>query len=162
MTLFTPPGGRRRLGTVREVIEEFLSRGYNGSKGQALKDYRFILRAFIDLKGDVKIDDLIADDLEKFIEDHKAWESDWTKMRVASTVKRAFSWAWRKGLIDRHPFIGVNYRPGERGKPISEEHFRMLLRNTSAEYRRVLMFLAWTGSASERSLRRSGSSPSAL
>jgi integrase len=140
-----PSSGRRRLGTVADVIDEFLSRTKENQKGRIWDTHRTVLADFKAAKGLVAVDDLICDDLEKFIEDHPAWKSAWTKKRVAQTVKRAFSWCWLKGLIDRHPFKGVSYQQGERGKPMSEEHFRMLLRDTTAEFRRVLLFLWWTG-----------------
>ncbi len=137
--------GRRRLKSVADVINEFLSRTKEMQKGRIWDTHQVVLAEFVAAKGLVAVDDLIGDDLEKFIEDHAGWKSSWTKKRVAQTVKRAFSWCWLRGLIDRHPFKGVNYQQGERGKPMSEEHFRMLLRDTTPEFRRVLLFLWWTG-----------------
>lgn len=73
------------------------------------------------------------------------WKSDWTRLRVASTVKGAFGWARRMGVIDHHPFAGVSYPVGESGQPMSDTQYRSLLRATSAMFRRVLVFLRFTG-----------------
>jgi integrase len=113
--------------------------------GEHTRNRKYFIGLFIAAKGDISMDDLIADDLEKFIEDHPAWKSGWTRLGAARTIKRPFSWAWNKGLIDRHPLKCVTYEQGERMKPMSETDFRLLLRETSAEVRRALLFMWWTG-----------------
>jgi integrase len=141
----SPSPGRRRLNTVREVCEEYLLRGQAGRSEPARQNARGNVAEFLTAHGDKLVADLIPDDLESWIEGHDAWVSDWTKMRVANVIKRVFAWAWQRGLIDAHPFKGVAFRPGERGKPIADADFAALLRDTSAEFRRVLLFLMWTG-----------------
>ena len=88
---------------------------------------------------------LICDDLEKWIEDRPKCESPWTKKNLAQTIKRPFSWAWKKGLAVSNPLYGVSYSKGERGKPMTELQFRMILRDVQVDFRRVLLFLWWTG-----------------
>jgi site-specific recombinase XerD len=144
MSANTPPH-RQRLATVREVCEEYLARDDTALHGASRANLVATVKEFMAAKGNIAVTDLIGDDLEKWIEEHPAWKSPWTRMRVAGNVKRAFSWAWRKGLIASPPFMGVSYPAGEAREPMSEEHFRMLLRDTSVEFRRALLFLWWTG-----------------
>ena len=138
-----PP--RRRLNTAREVCQEYLDRVIAGKSGVGWMNARAEIVKFIAAKGDVLVEDLLCDDLEQFIEDRPTLKSNSTKKRVAQSIKRAFSWAANKNLIGSHPFKGVAYGRGDRGKPMSEAHFRLILRNVSATYRRALLFLWWTG-----------------
>jgi integrase len=141
----SPRQPRRRLTTVREVCQEYLDRALAGKIGPGWTTIRVEVTGFMNAKGDIAIDDLICDDLEKYMEDNPRWRSGYTKKRVAGAIKRAFSFAWNKGLVGAHPLKGVSYAPGKRGEPMSEEQFRFILRNVSAEFRRVLLFLWWTG-----------------
>ena len=68
---------RRRLTTVAEVCKEYLDRVQHMTR--AMKDRRTNILAFSAAKGHIAIDDLIADDLEKWIEDHPSWKSAWTR-----------------------------------------------------------------------------------
>jgi site-specific recombinase XerD len=145
MSAKPPRPRRRRLETVREVCEEYLARALAGKTGAGWKTRRAEITRFIADRGDIAVDDLIADDLEKWIEDRPALASGHSKKRVAQTIKCCFSWCWKKGLIGSHPLKGVAYQPGERWKPMAEEYFRKILRSVTAEYRRALLFLWWTG-----------------
>src|SRR5947207_1937430 len=89
----------RRFTAVGQVCQEYLDRNQDTQKGRAWPAHRAEIAQFIAAKGDISVDDLIGDDLEKWIEDHKPWKSDWTRLRVARSIKRPFSWAWKKGLI---------------------------------------------------------------
>jgi len=66
-------------------------------------------------------------------------------MRVSSTIKRPFGWACRKGLIGRNPFATVAYSPGPRGRPMGDDVFVSFMRRSDAIFRRVLLFMSWTG-----------------
>jgi hypothetical protein len=110
-----PP--RRRLTTVREVCQEYIDRVLSTKTGLGWDTVRIRIAQFIVAKGDIGLDDLICDDLEKWIEERPDVESDWTKRGLAQTIKRPFSWAWNKGLIGCHPLKGVSYSQGERRKP---------------------------------------------
>jgi integrase/recombinase XerD len=145
MSASSSPNGRRRLNTVREVCQEFLDRVLSVNTGSSYKTRRKEIVEFMDAHGELSVQDAISDDLEKYIEERDAWKSNYTKKRVAATIARPFSWAFRKGLIDRHPFIAVTYPRGERGRPMEDRTFRLILRNSTAEVRRILLFLSWVG-----------------
>jgi integrase len=141
----TRPPRRARLTTVSEVCQEYLNRVVAGKIGKGWDGHRLQINQFMSGHGHIDIDDLIPDDLEGWIESHETWKSDWTKLRVASTIKRPFAWAFRKGLIDRHPFGDVNYPPGPRGRPMERSDFLRFIRGADAGFRRVLYFMALTG-----------------
>ena len=110
---------RNRLNSVREVCEAYLDRGIAGKDGGGWHSARVAVRQFMAAKGDITLDDLICDDLEQWIKSHSDWKSNWTKKRVAQSVKRAFSWAWNKGLIGSHPLKGVSYSAGDNGEAMT-------------------------------------------
>lgn len=84
--------------------------------------------------------------LRLWIDGHASWKSDWTKLRAARTVLRAFNWCKKVGLTAANPFEGGEpYPTGGRGRPMSDETFRKLLRGSDALFRRVLTFLYFTG-----------------
>src|ERR1051325_1919125 len=145
-TMSALPPRRPRLNTVREVCLDYLNRDAAVSiENEFSRERRRIILMFIAACGDITMDDLIADDLEKFVENNQGWRSSHTRLNGARIVKRALNWAWNKGLIDNNPLRGVTYPRGERFKPMRVEDFRILLRDTTAEFRRVLLFLWWTG-----------------
>jgi integrase len=145
MSEAAPRPPRRRLATVAEVCKEYLNRAVGAKTGGGWKSVRAEIGKFVAAKGDIAIEDLLTDDLEQFIEDRPLLKSGWTKKRVAQIIKRAFSFCQKKGLIDRHPFASVSYQIGGRREAMTEDQFRMILRSVSVEYRRVLLFLWWTG-----------------
>ena len=146
MTAEAPRPRRPRLNTVREVCQEYIDRTVSAKGGKlGWETIKTRLVNFMADKGDITLDDLIADDLEKWIEEHPAWKSSWTKKNAAGAIKTAFEWALKKGLIGGHPFRGVSYSQGDRIEPMSEKDFRRILSDASPEFRRVLLFLWWTG-----------------
>jgi integrase len=136
---------RQRLNTVREVCQAYLERGVGDKHGPGWDTVRVIVNGFMEVAGDLALDDLICDDLESWIEKHDGWKSNWTKKRVAVQVKRAFNWAEKKGLIIGNPLKGVSYPAGDNGDAMDEDTFRMYLREASPDVRRVLLFMWWTG-----------------
>jgi integrase len=148
-------GGRQRtIRTVAELFRDYLRRTQADQSPKTFGDRKALLDAFaaspvvnspIEVYGTLPIAELVVDDLERWIEDHAAWNSDWTRLRAAGSLKRPFSWGCRKGLIESNPFSGVTYSQGERGQPIAEADFRSLLRASPPELRRPLLFMTWTG-----------------
>jgi integrase len=137
---------RERLTTVGDVIKTYLNRTAETCKGNGPRTCRRILEQFAAAKGDISMEEVIGDDLEEYIESQKQWKSGHTRRRGASTIKKAFSWAMKKGYIRAHPFAGISYRMGSRRPPMTEAQFRALVRVSTAEFRRVLYWLWWTGS----------------
>ena len=54
-------------------------------------------------------------------------------------------WAKQLGIIERHPFTGIACRKGNRGRPVTRAEFQAMLRNTKPVFRRLLIFLRYTG-----------------
>ena len=87
--------------------------------------------------------------LTQWLDANPDWKSDWTLYRIVGTVKRAFEWSCRQGLIAANPFKHVNHRPGAPRRPITDAEFQALLRGAPGRrgrpFRQALIFLRYTG-----------------
>jgi integrase len=135
----------RQFGTIAELFTTYLERNKDRHCPRSFEEQCRLLNCFQAGVVVERIEDLIPDDLEGWIESNAQFRSDWTRRRIAATIKRPFNWAIRKGLLGTNPFAGVSYSPGQRGKAITEADFRAFLRGSQPDVRRVLLFLRWTG-----------------
>jgi len=74
--------------------------------------------------------------------------SEWTMQRIVSIVKRVFNWALDMELIERNPigrFRRSGQKPKSQRKPMSDEDFQTLMRNSAPMFKRLLIFLKFTG-----------------
>ena len=132
--------------TITDVIGAYVTNGTRKQSPRALADCKRLWALFSAQHGGRLVTECRPADLLLWVNQHQGrWRSDWTLMRVAATIKRPFSWALKLGLVDRNPFSGVTFPPGERGRSITDEEFRGLLRAASAPFRRVLIFQLATG-----------------
>ncbi len=131
--------------TVRELFDLYVLSKQHKQSARTFEERKRLLDLYAVDYGVVPIVDLIPADLELWIERYPSWKSDWTIHRVISTIQLPFNWGARLGLIGRNPFLSVTHPTGERGKPIDEKDFQLLLKNTTPIFRRVLMFQWWTG-----------------
>ena len=136
---------RREIITVRDLVSEYLARTESMQGVDTFTERKAKLLMFVADKGSQHIEGLIPDDLEGWVELHQEWKSDWTRLRVANTIKRPFNWATKKGLIGRNPFAMVSYPEGPRGRPMDRRDFLRMLRATDDEFRRVLLFMSISG-----------------
>ncbi len=128
-----------------ELFESYLQRTEAKQTARVFKERARLLRLFAGHVQDLPIGEMIADDLEAWIEGNPDWASDWTRLGVAGTIKRPFNWAVKKQLIACNPFASVSYPTGPRGTPMKDADFRRLLRHFPALFRRVLLFMSWCG-----------------
>jgi integrase len=131
--------------TSRDLFVVYLERTEAAQTPKVFAERKRLLGLFLVWRGNTPILDLIPDDLEEWIERQESWKADWMRLRVSSTIKRPYNWAVRKGLLKFNPFMSVSYPTGARGKPIDLNSFRSMLRSTTAVFRRVLLFMSWTG-----------------
>src|SRR5262249_12854634 len=85
-------------------------------------------------------------DLRQFIAAHPEWSSPWTRLSVTVSVKRAFNWACQMRMIHEYPFHG--YRTNEERPPMApmpDGDFRLILRRSRPSFRRLVIFLRFTG-----------------
>lgn len=131
--------------TVREIVETYLPHAARGAAPRAHAERERILRLFLETHGETRLSEARPFHLRLWVDTQEQFKSDWTVKRVLSTIQRPFNWAARLGMIDRNPFWGVSHRAGKRGRPMTEEEYRRLLRATDPIFRRVLVWLRYTG-----------------
>ena len=115
------------------------------------------LQSFAEAHGRCAADAVTIDHLERWLDEHPNWVSDWTKSFAVRQVKGAFSWAAKKArLILVNPFAGYSTPNGEPRREMTAKEFQDILRGTrneryktrptpSARFRQVCMFLWYTG-----------------
>lgn len=136
---------QNRFQTVNCLLTDYICRTKDKQSLATFAERQRLLADFATTYGEANIDGLIADDLDRWIDAHPGWLSDWTQLRAVNTVKRVFNWAWKKGLITRNPFAEVTRPTGPRGVPMPEKDFRAIAAAAEPELRRLLWFLRWTG-----------------
>ncbi len=84
-------------------------------------------------------------DMDEWIRQNPAWQSDWTIKRNMDTIRIVFKWAAKSDLTSRNPFKDCTHPTGENGRDMTGDEFRALVRGTDAPFRRVLFFMRLCG-----------------
>jgi len=136
----------RRLRSVRQAIDAYLASPDQGHISSICwQERKRLLEMFAAELGDLRLSHCRVGHLERWLAAHPCWSSDWTRMRVAHTIGRAFNYLAHLGEIRGNPFSGFHARQGPRGRPLERHEFQALLRCSDACFRRVLVFLRYTG-----------------
>jgi len=144
--------------TVRQVIDWHAANYARSSSAVAEKERRRVRCLFCTWSGpactegqtveygDWPITSCRAADLLEFI-NGECSQADNTRRRWCQTLQKPFNKAAGFGLIGRNPFKAVSSEmpEGEHGRDISDAEFRALLRLSNANFRRVLIFLRFSG-----------------
>lgn len=80
-----------------------------------------------------------------FIDSRPSLKSDWSRKRWLTTIQRPFNHAARLGLIPSNPFWGLQLPSGGEGRDWTRREFQAALRHCAAYFRRLLIFMRWTG-----------------
>lgn len=131
--------------TVRIICAHYCAHSRSEQSDRTFEDRKRIIDAFVAAHGDIRIVEARPFHLRLWVDSHEKWKSDWTKKRVISTVQRCFNWAVKLGIIERNPFAGISQREGEPGRAMTDEEFSSALRSSSVPFRRLLIFLRYTG-----------------
>jgi site-specific recombinase XerD len=131
--------------SVRQLIETYLAHDREARSPECVKEKKRVLGLFCADFGERAVTSLKPYDLLFWIDKHPKWASGHTKNRIKSTVARPFAAMLRLGLIDRNPFTRLSYPAGETGRDMSDAEFQMLLRHASPMFRRILIFLRFSG-----------------
>lgn len=131
--------------TVAEVIAWFLANDTRMQSVEARKERARVLGLFVGRYGARPVSEMIGADLVEFLNAHPGCAARWTRKRWIATVKRPFNYAARLGLIPGCPFAGVSAPKGRRGRDVSPAEFQAMLRAATPAFRRVLIFLRWSG-----------------
>lgn len=133
------------VATVGDVAALYLRHATADQNARTFADRRHVLLAFTAAHVGLELASAKPYHLRLWTDAQTQWKSDWTKKRGISTVQRAFNWAVKLGIIDRNPFWGVSHRAGEYGRAMTDSEFQDSLRSSSQPFRRLLMFLRYTG-----------------
>lgn len=146
------PGRGTTRRTVAEVVRWYFANDTAVKSAETKMEKARVLCKFCEfsnsagrLLGTSCVDECTGADLAEFLNVAFAGCKQWTRCRVAATIKRPFNLATRLGLINSHPFGGVSERRGERGRDITWTEYRAILRSTCPAFRRALIFLRFTG-----------------
>jgi integrase/recombinase XerD len=130
--------------TVQQLIDCYLAHE-PPRNADAAAEKRRVLALFAADFGARLVTGLRPYDLLFWIDAHPKWSSGWTKNRVKSTVAAPFAWMTKLGAIDRNPFARLSYPTGDTGRDMTEAEFHLLLRASGAPFRRILVFLRYSG-----------------
>jgi integrase len=131
--------------TVRQVVETYLTYLDANLNKHHVEECRRVLGVLVQDIGNKPLSECKPLDLLAWFKAHPSWKSPWTVKRINNTVQRAFNWCWRMGLITGNPFRAVTQESGDIRRAMTEQEFRLLLKNSGPLFRRFLLTLRWTG-----------------
>jgi integrase len=131
--------------TVNDVVTRYLAFAERRTGEEAHAECTRVLGLFADKFGHQTIDECRPLQLQDWLYERPSWKSDWTLKRICSTIQHAFKWAAKMRLIPFNPFDGVTHPVGEAGRPMTDQEFSLMLRASSPLFRKVLIFLRYTG-----------------
>lgn len=134
--------------TVPQVVRLYLDYAVHKLAPKTFENHERYLLPFADEYHDktMRVGSARKSDLELWIRKNgDAWKSDYTRRTIVGIIQACFNWAVTDEHTARNPYKGFSWREGEPRRPMTEEEFVTLLRNTSAIFRRVLLFSAETG-----------------
>ncbi len=130
--------------TFRQLVPLYLSNRAAKQSAETLEGRQRIFDAFAAEFGDVPLANLTPADLVFWLDRHPEWKSEWTRKRTVSSIQCVLNWGRRLRLCI-NPFEGVSNPEGDRGRPITSDELRKLLRVSSALFRRAVLFMHLTG-----------------
>jgi integrase len=131
--------------SVGDVITLYKDSRTRDASPDGLKQRDKLLAEFSEALGRRLVTDVKPVEMLWWLRSHPGWKSSWTIRRVVVTIKTPFNWAAKYGLIDRNPFLPVTHEQGDPGRAMTNEEFQTLMRNSGPEFRRVVVFLRFTG-----------------
>lgn len=132
--------------TVREVITFYVKQdGALGTHAESRLERLRILSLFVDAYGAYCVEALRPFVLTNFLKAQPTLRANETRKRWASTISCAFNTATKYGWIERNPFAGMSFPGGKPGRDMTDAEFGKLLKISRPNFRRVLLFLRYTG-----------------
>jgi integrase len=146
MSILSAPGRPGQCETVHELIEMYLAQARRDLSTRSYETVSCILRRFDGSAGALSWAECRPFDLQCWLNEHPEYRSEWYRRCVISSIKRAFNWACEMELIARNPFARIRSRGRpQRRRPMTEDEFQTLLRGSDPTFRRLLIFLKFTG-----------------
>jgi integrase len=141
--------GRRNghsIGRVDELLDEFLEHVQHNQKSSTYRLYRRYIGDFNDSIPNKRVHDLCVHDVQRWL-NAKSWNSTTQKIAVGS-IKTAFNWAIRQGLIQASPLAGMK-KPAalSRDVLVMPDQWKSVVNAVKDEaLRDILVFMRETGS----------------
>lgn len=134
--------------TVADVCELYKAMGMRELAETTKPNVFLSLRDFAEEFGHKKVVDCKPVELIAYMQSNEPrWKSAHTRAWRLAAIKRAFNWALDLQLVAANPFARVRVHGAKaRRKPMSDDVYQALLRNSPAIWRRLLVFLRFTGS----------------
>lgn len=134
--------------TVQELVDLYLAAEAANLSPDNLANKQAVFARFVPDFGHLRPDECQPLQLATWINEHPEWQSGWTVQRVLNDIKRVFNWAVGNNLIRDNPFRSVRVprrKIKRRGRPMRHAEYMAGLRSSAPEFRRVLMFLRFSG-----------------
>jgi len=139
--------GRRNghsIGRGDELFDEYLEHVQRNGKDGTYRLYKHHLSDFNRSIPSKRVHDLCPHDVQRWL-DGKGWNPTTQKIAV-KTIKGAFNWAMRQGLIPSSPLIGLKTPTAlTRDVLVTPGQWQVIAGKAEAELRDILAFLRETG-----------------
>jgi integrase len=146
MSTLSTPARRGQCQTVHAVITMYLAQARRDLSARFYETVSCILRRFDKACGRSKVRNCRPYDLQRWLNDHPEYASEWYRRCVISSIKRAFNWGLEMELVARNPFAKLRSRGrANRRRPMTDEEFQILVRGSDHAFGRFLIFLKFTG-----------------
>jgi len=131
--------------TAAQVCDKFLSFSQAEHKSEIYDGYLFYLQKFCDRHGNKPTSSLIAHHVTEWLAANPTWKG--SKRHARGSVKRAFSWAMREGLVSKNPFADIVVGKAGRRKRVlkKEERAEILAVIREERFREFVFAMAETG-----------------
>lgn len=129
---------------VADVIEAFLAWSKAHRSAETNRNYLYYGQLFSEHSGFVKATELKPFHVTRWV-DERGWTST-TERNARRSITRAFSWAVEQGILAKNPLQGMRCpRAKARGRIITVDEFRTLLRHSKSDFKPLLFALWQTG-----------------
>jgi len=126
---------QRRAETFAELAEEYLERHAKPNKRSWREDQRIITNKLRPAFGNVRVQDVSRADVRALVEKIAEGGAPIEANRTLACVRKVFSWAVSRDLVDHNPASGIP-RPGkeqQRDRVLSEDEIRRFWEAAEAE-----------------------------
>jgi integrase len=131
--------------TLDQIIQAYLREAHNDMGPEALAFCRLYLGRLAKDLGHLPVSQLTPLHLKEWMALQIGWKSANTRHGVNSRVQRCLNWAVNMRQIRENPFRGTSFPQGDPQDEMTEEEYQALWNVADARFRRMLLFLRYTG-----------------
>jgi integrase len=140
------------LTTIREIFDWYAANDARELDPVSNTERKRVRRLFCEFRGDEgtpfgqrAYTSFRPFHLLAFINANPKLVSRHARRRWVVTINAPMNAAVRLGMIDRNPFVGLRLPMGKTGRDWTDDEYRSLLRNSRPPYRRLLVFIRFSG-----------------